>query len=102
MKQESKDSKVDCYTAMTHKAEMFKALANPIRLCLLKIMIEEGPKNVTYFTEALATSQSNISQNLGRMRAMGYITSKKSGNHVIYACENQEIIKIYRAAVDRD
>lgn len=98
---EDQETKVDCCSMMLKKAEIFKALSNPIRLCLLKTLIEEGPKNVTYLTEKLQTSQSNVSQNLGRLRALGIIDAKKQGNQVIYGCYSEEIINIYNATRGR-
>ena len=67
--------------AMRKKAELLKAIAHPVRLCLTRKLYENGKCNVTYFTDCLETSQSNISQHLEKLtvkkRVRQYITLLK-------------------------
>ena len=44
------------------KSELLKVLAHPIRLCIVKGLLEQGNCNVTYMKDCLQASQSTISQ----------------------------------------
>lgn len=66
-----------------HAADVLKALAHQTRLLVL-CHIAEGAVSVQELTERLQTSQSNVSQHLARLRAMGILVAEKSGNQVFY------------------
>ena len=68
--------------AMRKKAELLNAIAHPVRLCLTRKLYENGKCNVTYFTDCLETSQSNISQHLAKMRDLGVVDCEKEGQTV--------------------
>lgn len=74
------------------KAELLKALANPVRLCILRTLVNQGSKNVTELHSCLEVSQSSVSQHLSTLRQSGLVSADKVGNLVYYSCEN-ELIK---------
>lgn len=74
------------------KAELLKALANPVRLCILRTLVNQGSKNVTELHSCLEVSQSSVSQHLSTLRQSGLVSADKTGNLVYYSCEN-ELIK---------
>jgi len=57
------------YEKYEKKAEMLKALAHPIRLCIAKGLID-GKCNVNNMQECLNISQSNVSQHLAKLKAL--------------------------------
>ncbi len=72
------------------KAEILKALAHPVRLCIVNGLLEKEKCNVTYMEKCLAVSQSGISQHLSRLRAAGIIISEKIKNEVYYRIKDEE------------
>lgn len=76
------------------KAELLKALANPVRLCILRTLVNQGSKNVTELHSCLEVSQSSVSQHLSTLRQSGLVSADKVGNLVYYSCENELIKKI--------
>lgn len=79
------------------KAELLKALAHPIRLCIVKNLIQGGGCNVSYMEECLEVSQSVVSQHLAKLKAAGIIKGQRQGNEVFYAVENEEVKAIITA-----
>lgn len=73
------------------KAEILKALANPVRLCLMEQIIKKGETSVSELVTCMGASQSLISQYLGRLRSLGFVESRKSGNLVYYSCKNKAV-----------
>ncbi|MDY6062401.1 MAG: metalloregulator ArsR/SmtB family transcription factor [Erysipelotrichaceae bacterium] len=81
---------------MKEKAQLLKAIASPIRLCLIKKLYEQKYCNVTYFTDCMNTSQSNISQHLGKLRSMGIVGYQKEGQNVNYYLKDECVIKLVK------
>lgn len=72
------------------KAEILKALAHPIRLCIVQGLIEEEGINVTTMQNCLNTPQSTISQHLGKLKAAGIIEGKRNGTEINYYVKNED------------
>ena len=72
------------------KAELLKALAHPVRLCIVSGLLEKEKCNVTAMEQCLAVSQSGISQHLSKLKAAGIITSEKIKNEVYYRIKDEE------------
>ena len=69
-------------------AEIFKTLANPVRLMILDIL-RSGEKTVNELAELTGRSQANISQHLAVLRQRGIIAARREGVNTYYriACE---------------
>ncbi|MGE7888240.1 ArsR/SmtB family transcription factor [Bacillus cereus] len=65
-------------------SEVLKALAHPVRLSLVKIMIAKGPTNVTTMYGDLQMPQSTISQHLSKLKAMKMVTGTRKGLEIYY------------------
>ena len=63
-------------------SELLKALAHPVRLCIVRGLIEKGGCNVGHMQECLAAPQSTISQHLQKLRAAGIVTGTRNGLEV--------------------
>lgn len=74
-------------------AHCIKAIAHPFRISILALLAD-GEKNVQELTQALGTSQSNVSQHLFQMRARDLVTTRREGNMVYYAITNPKIVKL--------
>lgn len=68
----------------TFKARFFKALAHPVRIRLIELLLERD-RTVQELHTALALDQSSVSQHLGVLRAHQVVTARKEGAAVRYA-----------------
>ena len=71
--------------------EMFRALADPIRLELLAQIAARGPLCVCHLQEDLPYSQSRISKHLGTLRRAGLVTSRREGTWIYYAVDEKAL-----------
>lgn len=72
-------------------AELLKAVAHPVRLCLVHQLARYGPLSVTFFTDCLEQSQSNISQHLSKLRAAGIVEATREGQSMVYELINDQV-----------
>lgn len=79
------------------KAELLKALAHPIRLCIVKNLIQDGGCNVSRMEECLEVSQSVVSQHLSKLKAAGIVKGQRQGNEIFYEVKNEEAKAILTA-----
>jgi DNA-binding transcriptional ArsR family regulator len=69
----------------TMKAEFFRALAHPIRIRLLEVMVTAPEISVQELQRKLGIDQPIVSQQLARLRASGVVVSTGSGGSTRYA-----------------
>jgi len=55
------------------QAELLRALAHPTRLCIVKGLMDNGPRNVSQMQSCSGLPQPSISQHLSRLRAAGIV-----------------------------
>ena len=77
------------------KSELLKALAHPIRLCIVKGLMEKE-SNVTNIQECLDLPQSTVSQHLFKLKAVGIIKGERNGLEISYQVINDDIRKIIK------
>ncbi|HCL90982.1 MAG TPA: transcriptional regulator [Candidatus Atribacteria bacterium] len=77
------------------KSELLKALAHPIRLCIVKGLIEKE-SNVTSIQECLDLPQSTISQHLFKLKAVGIIKGEREGLKISYQVINEDVRRIIK------
>ena len=65
-------------------AERFRALSEPTRIKLLD-RLREGEATVLDLTEALGTTQQNVSKHLGVLHRAGIVARRRQGNFVYYS-----------------
>ena len=75
-------------------AEVLKALAHPVRLCIVRGLIEKGGCNVSHMQDCLKVPQSTISQHLQKLRMAGIITGTRNGLEVNYQVCDQRVVKL--------
>ena len=79
------------------QAEVLKALAHPVRLRIVRGLLECGCKNVGCMERATGQSQSAISQHLNRLKHAGVLTCSRSGNEVYYQVADLRVAAIVQA-----
>ncbi len=77
-------------------ARVAKALANGNRLELLEFLAQ-GDRDVESLAKVSGLSVANTSQHLQVLRQAGLVTSRKSGQHVIYGISGLEIVDLLTA-----
>lgn len=79
------------FTKYNETAEMLKVLAHPIRICIVKGLLENGECNVSHMQNCLSAPQSTISQNIQKLRTAGIIEGRRSGLEIYYSVCNEKV-----------
>lgn len=82
------------YESYTEMAELLKVISHPVRLCIIRGLLEKGNCNVTYMQNCLDLPQSTISQHLQKLRAAKVIIGKRAGIEISYSITNDTVIKL--------
>jgi len=85
------------YMEYNEIAEMLKVLAHPVRLCIVKGLLEKGECNVSHMQGCLGIPQSTLSQHLQKLRSAKIIEGKRSGLEINYSvCDDKakELVKV--------
>ncbi|MBK5242495.1 helix-turn-helix transcriptional regulator [Clostridium sp.] len=82
------------YTKYCEIAEVIKVLAHPIRLCIVKSILDQGECNVSHMHTCLAVPQSTVSQHLQKLRYAGVIEGHRKGLEVNYKIKNERITEL--------
>ena len=77
------------------KSELLKAVSHPIRLCIVKGLMEKE-SNVTNIQECLDLPQSTVSQHLFKLKVAGIIKGKRKSLEISYRVINDDVRKIIR------
>ena len=59
-------------------SQLFKALSDPTRIRIINILMD-GERNVQQITEQVGMTQSAVSHQLGLMRAIHLVRSRRDG-----------------------
>ena len=82
----------------TMKAEFFRALAHPIRIRLLELMVTTPETSVQELQRTLGIDQPIVSQQLAKLRASGIVVSTGSGASTRYAVGSPLMKELLSAA----
>ena len=75
-------------------AGRFRALSDPTRLRILDQLRRNEELSVGELTEALATSQQNVSKHLGALRAEGFVARRKQGTSSLYRIADPTVLEL--------
>lgn len=79
-------------------AEIFKALAHPLRLRVLDAL-REGPVSVNELREKLKVEQSTLSQQLAVLRARRLVVTQRRGTTIRYQISDPAIWTLLDSAI---
>jgi DNA-binding transcriptional ArsR family regulator len=79
------------------KAEFFKALAHPVRIRILEILVRGG-RSVNELQKALEVDQPTVSQQLAVLRAKNIVETSKEGTAVRYTVRDPAVRELLDAA----
>ncbi|MGI5878545.1 MAG: ArsR/SmtB family transcription factor [Christensenellales bacterium] len=80
-------------------AEVLKAMAHPLRLCILMALYEHEGISVTAFRDRMRAPQSTVSQQLGILRRAGLVTAERTGKLVNYRIADGSIRSIVESVI---
>ncbi len=75
---------------LTFKAQFFRALAHPVRIRILEILVRGG-RTVQELQQALDVEQPLVSQQLAVLRNQNIVTTQKKGLSVRYALRDPTV-----------
>jgi DNA-binding transcriptional ArsR family regulator len=75
-------------------AGRFRALADPTRLRILDQLRRNDELAVGELTEALGSSQQNVSKHLGALRAEGFVARRKQGTSSLYRIADPAVLEL--------
>ena len=79
------------------QAELLRALAHPTRLCIVKGLMDNGPRNVSQMQSCSGLPQPSISQHLSRLRAAGIVEGQRRGLEVVYRLVSEDAKRVVTA-----
>ncbi len=79
--------------ALALVAERFRLLGEPLRLNILQ-KLQAGEMSVGEITEAVETSQPNVSKHLKMLQTYGVVSRRQEGNTVYYAIADPSIFEL--------
>ena len=74
-------------------AERFRALSEPTRIRLLD-RLREGEASVLELTEAIGTTEQNVSKHLGVLHRAGIVARRKQGNFAYYSIADERVFEL--------
>jgi len=87
----------DQLEVIEEKAIILKALSHPIRLCIVKGLIQEEGCNVSKMQGCLDIPQSTLSQHLIKLKDLGILRGVRDGLNINYYVINEDAKKIIEA-----
>lgn len=79
------------------KADLFKALAHPVRVRTLELLAA-GERPVSELLTATGIEASHLSQHLAVLRNAGVVAARREGNAVYYRLEHPSLAEMLTAA----
>ena len=79
--------------ALNLVAERFKVLSEPLRLRILQ-SLERGEMSVTEITNAVESTQPNISKHLKLLQDAGLVARRQEGNTVYYSIADESVFAL--------
>ncbi len=76
------------------KSEILKAIASPVRLCILNRLSESEEMCVSDMQECIEASQSAISQHVRKLKDLGIVSLRKEGTSSFYSLKNDMVRQI--------
>ena len=80
------------------KADLFRTLANPVRVRILEEIRESGLLSVTEIQQRVGIEPSNASQHLAVLRARGVVRAAREGNTIRYSVADPEVFALLDTA----
>lgn len=90
------------FKAYNQTAETLKAIAHPVRLCIIKGLLEKGSCNVSFMQDCLDLPQSTVSQHLQKLRSLGIVETERNGLEINYSVRDEKIKHLIQLFLGED
>ncbi|NLZ48922.1 MAG: winged helix-turn-helix transcriptional regulator [Clostridiales bacterium] len=84
------------YKELEEVSELLKVLAHPVRLCIVKGLLNNGGCNVSFMQQCLDVPQSTVSQHLQKLKSAGIIQGERKGLEITYRVIDERAAKIIK------
>ncbi|MFO7572240.1 MAG: metalloregulator ArsR/SmtB family transcription factor [Gaiellaceae bacterium] len=74
-------------------AVRFRVLGEPMRIRVLDVL-RDGETSVQELTDALGTTQQNVSKHLGVLHTAGVVSRRRDGNRALYAIADDSVFEL--------
>jgi ArsR family transcriptional regulator len=81
----------------TEKTELLKVLAHPVRICIIRGLMDRDNCNVNTMQSCLQLPQPTVSRHLQLLKGAGIIKGTRKGNEIFYTLSNNKIEKVIQA-----
>lgn len=81
---------------------MLKVLAHPVRICIVKGLLDNGECNVSHMQNCLNAPQSTISQHLQKLRTAGIIEGRRNGLEIYYSVCNEKVAQLIKVILNEE
>ena len=85
-------------TLQDFKAELFRTLANPVRIRILEVLRSAGSLTVGEIQQHVGVEPSNVSQHLALMRGRGLVSTRREGTSIWYSVAEPQLFEMLDAA----
>ncbi|MBN1777986.1 MAG: winged helix-turn-helix transcriptional regulator [Clostridiales bacterium] len=85
---------------MTKKAELLKVISHPVRLCIIRGLLNDPGCNVSKIMGCLDMPQSTVSQHLAKLKSAGIVQGVRNGLEVNYYVINEDAKKIVDCIIE--
>ncbi|MFG2043686.1 ArsR/SmtB family transcription factor [Dactylosporangium sp. NPDC048998] len=87
--------------ALSHErvSELFRALAAPLRLAIVRLLVTHHQLHVHEIIEAIGAPQTLTSQHLRVLRDARVVERAQDGRHVVYRLRDPEVGSVIAAAL---
>jgi DNA-binding transcriptional ArsR family regulator len=75
-------------------ARRFRTLSDPTRLRILDTLRDREEASVSELTDALTTSQQNVSKHLAALHAEGYVARRKEKTSSLYRISDPAVLEL--------
>ncbi len=75
-------------------AERFRVLGDATRLSILRLLLDRGELNVGEISDALSSSQANVSKHLRTLHAAGMVARRPEGTAAYYSVADPSISQL--------
>jgi DNA-binding transcriptional ArsR family regulator len=86
--------------ALTHVADYFRALSEPLRLRILN-SLRDRPYNVGELTARLHSSQANVSKHLATLTRLGFVERRARGTSAYYRITDPRVYQLCDLVCDQ-
>lgn len=80
------------------KAELFKALAHPVRIRILELLSEDAERSVADLLQVTELEASHLSQHLSVLRKYRVVTSHRTAKTVHYRIAHPSVVELLATA----